>query len=121
VPGHPPVSPEELHFKLLRLLQANPALSQRQLARDLGISLGRVNYCLQALIAKGWLKTRNFKDSRNKRAYAYLLTPKGIEEKAHSTLRFLRAKLGEHDQLTREIEQLRQEVAALPDPAVWED
>jgi EPS-associated MarR family transcriptional regulator len=115
------VSPEEIHFKLLCLLQANPASSQRALARELGISLGRVNYCLQALIAQGWLKAHNFKNSRNKRAYAYLLTPKGVEEKAGSTLRFLRTKLAEHDRLTREIEQLREEAAALPTQRDAED
>jgi EPS-associated MarR family transcriptional regulator len=115
------MSPEGIHSKLLRLLQANPTLSQRELARELGISLGRVNYCLQALIAQGWFKVHNFKNSRNKRAYTYLLTPKGIEEKAGSTLRFRRTKLTEHDRLTREIEQLRHEAAALPTRSDAED
>lgn len=99
----------ETHLRLLRLLEANPALSQRELAQELGISVGKINYCVNALLARGWIKARNFKNSRNKLAYAYLLTPSGIEQKAALTLRFLRRKLGEYEQLHREIAELRAE------------
>jgi EPS-associated MarR family transcriptional regulator len=101
---------DEVRYKLLKLLEPNPALSQREVARELGISLGKVNYCLKALVAKGWIKAANFKNSRNKRAYMYLLTPRGIEEKARVTSEFLRCKLQEHKALTAEIHQIRDEV-----------
>lgn len=101
---------EELHFKLLKTLQANPDVSQRELARALGISLGKANYCLRALIEKGWVKAANFRKSTNKVAYAYLLTPHGIEEKTRATAHFLRRKVAEYEALEKEIEQLRDEV-----------
>lgn len=101
---------EELHFKLLKTLQANPDLSQRELARVMGISLGKANYCLRALIEKGWVKAANFRKSTNKAAYAYLLTPHGIEEKTRATAHFLRRKVAEYEALEKEIEQLRDEV-----------
>ena len=101
---------DEVRYKLLRLLEPNPALSQREVARVLGISLGKVNYCLKALFAKGWIKAANFKNSRNKRAYMYLLTPRGIEEKTRVTAEFLRCKMREHKALSAEIDQIRDEV-----------
>lgn len=101
---------EDLHYKLLKVLQNNPDLSQRQLAHELGISLGKTNYCLRALIEKGWVKANNFRRSTNKVAYAYLLTPHGIEERARATVHFLRRKVAEHEALANEIEQLRNEV-----------
>jgi EPS-associated MarR family transcriptional regulator len=101
---------EDLHYKLLKVMQANPDLSQRQLAQELGISLGKTNYCVRALVEKGWVKADNFRRSTNKVAYAYLLTPRGIEEKARATVHFLRRKVAEHETLTNEIEQLRDEV-----------
>jgi EPS-associated MarR family transcriptional regulator len=101
---------DEMRFKLMRLLEENPKLSQRDVAREIGISLGRVNYCLQALVHKGWIKASHFKNSRNKLAYRYLLTPRGIEEKARLTLRFLHMKVREYESLRDEIEQLRREV-----------
>jgi len=104
---------DDTHYRLLRLLEANPELSQRDLARELGTSLGKINYCLNALIEKGWVKARNFRNSRNKLAYAYLLTPRGIEQKAKITVRFLRRKIAEYETLETEIEQLRREVSAL--------
>ena len=104
---------DHTHYRLLRLLEANPELSQRDLARELGTSLGKINYCLNALIEKGWVKARNFRNSRNKLAYAYLLTPRGIEQKAKITVRFLRRKIAEYEALETEIEQLRREVSAL--------
>jgi len=79
---------EEVHFDLLRRLEQNPDCTQRELANEMGISLGKVNYCLKKLIEKGWVKAKNFHNSNNKTAYAYLLTPKGIEEKPRFILGF---------------------------------
>ena len=103
---------EDRHFHALRLLQANPALSQRALARELGVSVGAANYCVRALVEKGWIKIQNFRTSKDKRAYAYLLTPQGIEQKAQITLRFLQRKEAEYLALEAEIARLRQEVRA---------
>lgn len=100
---------EENHLKVLRLLQANPQLSQRDLAGALGISLGKTNYCLQALLGKGFIKMQSFNKSQNKLAYAYLLTPSGIAEKAILTIRFLARKVAEFESLTLEIEILKTE------------
>ncbi len=106
---------DEYRYKLLKLLAARPNISQRELARELGISLGKVNYCLTALISKGWVKAQNFKNSDNKRAYAYLLTPGGIDEKAQVTFSFLRRKMAEYEALRAEIEDLTHEVANSPE------
>lgn len=100
----------DAHYKLLKLLEVNPQMSQRALARELGISLGKINYCLAALIDKGWVKARNFRKSGNKLSYAYLLTPPGIEQKAALTTNFLRRKIAEYDALKKEIAQLRRDV-----------
>ena len=102
---------EEAHFKVLRAIDATRSLSQRELAKQLGISLGKTNYCLQALLEKGWIKAKNFKNSKNKIAYSYLLTPKGIEQKSKLTLRFLDRKRAEYKALQSEIEQLSKEVS----------
>jgi len=107
---------DEYRYKVLKLLDDNPNLSQRQVAKSLGISLGKVNYCLKALIDKGMVKAANFKNSSNKRAYAYFLTPKGMEDKARVTAEFLRIKLAEHQRLQQEIKMLRQEVAKTQGP-----
>ncbi len=107
-----PVLSDEVRYKLLRLLDANPGMSQRDVARELGISLGKVNYCLQALVRKGWIKASRFTNSRNKAAYMYLLTPRGIEAKVRLTLLFLRIKLREYESLRDEIEQIRREAGA---------
>jgi EPS-associated MarR family transcriptional regulator len=104
---------DETRYRILKLLEADPHASQRWIADELGISLGRVNYCLQALIKKGLIKVNNFRSSANKRAYLYLLTPRGIEEKATVTARFLRAKLDEYEILKRELEELQREAARL--------
>lgn len=101
--------PDEMRYKLMRLLEASPEMSQRDVARELGISVGKVNYCLKALISKGWVKATNFKNSQNRSAYMYLLTPRGIEEKARVTMRFLQAKMREYETLRAEIEQIRRE------------
>jgi len=101
---------ESVHLKILRNLEKQPDLTQRQLANELGVSLGKANYCLKQLMEKGWVKANHFRKSKNKMAYAYLLTPKGIEEKARLTVAYLKWKMAEYDQLRTEIEQLQQEV-----------
>ena len=101
---------DENRYKILKLLEQNPEMNQRQVAAALGISLGKTNYCLKGLIEKGWIKADNFRKNPNKSAYSYLLTPKGIEEKAKVTVRFLGRKLEEYESLKKEIEQLRKEV-----------
>ena len=95
---------------MLRLLQTNPRVNQRGLADALGISLGKTNYCLKALMNKGLIKVQNFRSSDNKLAYAYLLTPSGVAEKSKLTSEFLKRKLAEYELLQAEIEQLRTEV-----------
>jgi EPS-associated MarR family transcriptional regulator len=107
-----PMLSDEMRLKLMRLFEANPKASQREVAREFGISLGKVNYCLQALVQKGWIKASRFRNSRNKLAYAYLLTPRGIEAKAALSVRFLRIKMHEYEALRGEIEQLRREAAS---------
>lgn len=104
------MSTEESYLHVLRLLQTNPRVNQRGLADALGISLGKTNYCLKALMSKGLIKVQNFRNSDNKLAYAYLLTPAGIVEKANLTARFLKRKVSEYEALNKEIEQLRQEL-----------
>lgn len=101
---------QETHLKVLRLIEANPELTQRELASRLGISLGKANYCLKALINKGLVKAKNFKNSANKRAYLYILTPKGIETKTRISLRFLQRKIEEYEALKHEIEMLKSEL-----------
>lgn len=116
---------DEHRYRILKLLEARPDLNQRAVAAELGISLGKVNYCLRALIEKGLLKANNFRNNQNKRAYAYFLTPKGMEEKARITVQFLRLKVAEYESLNQEIERLRAEVAqigpapdeSLPEPS----
>ena len=101
---------EDNHYKLLHILEKQPDISQRQLAAQLDISLGKANYCLKALLVKGWVKARNFKNSQNKWAYAYLLTPQGIEQKTRMAGEFLKCKLAEYESLKQEIERLEAEV-----------
>ena len=100
---------DEYRYKILKILEANPEISQRDLARELDVSLGRVNFCVKALIEKGLLKATNFHNSHNKLAYMYLLTPKGLEEKSIITARFLKLKMLEHEALQAEIEELRKD------------
>ena len=104
---------EERNLNALRLLQENPAMSQRELAQELGISLGAANYCLKALVDKGWVKLENFQKNPNKLGYLYLLTPMGIAAKTTLTARFLRRKLTEYEKLKAEIEILKSEVARI--------
>jgi EPS-associated MarR family transcriptional regulator len=100
----------ELQFRVLRLLESNPNLSQRELSKSLGVSLGGMNYCLNALISKGSIKIQNFKNNQNKWVYAYLLTPQGIAEKTALTGAFLKRKMEEYESLKAEIEALKFEV-----------
>jgi len=94
---------------VLRLLEDSPSRSQREVASELGMSLGKVNYLLKALLDKGFVKIQNFRNSSNKRAYAYLLTPEGVAAKTELTKRFLARKITEYDALKLEIERLRRE------------
>ena len=103
-------SREEIRLKILRLLEEDSNLSQRRIARHLDVSLGSVNYCLRALVAKGWVKVNNFRRSDNKMAYAYILTPRGVVERALLTKRFLQRKLNEYDQLKAEIAILKTQI-----------
>ncbi len=101
---------DDIRHKIFKAIEENPEINQRMLAVQLGVSLGKVNYCLQALIEKGWIKAQNFKNNKNKLAYAYLLTPIGIEEKAKLTVRYLRIKMQEYEILRKEIEDLTREL-----------
>jgi len=107
---------DEYRYRILKLLQNNPSASQRDIARELGVSLGRVNYCLQALGEKGLIKVNNLRNSTNKRAYLYLLTPKGVEEKAKVTVRFLKRKLDEYETLKRQVAELKREASVHAQP-----
>ena len=102
--------PTELQFRVLRLLESNPHLSQRELSKSLGVSLGGINYCLNALVAKGSIKIQNFRNNQNKWVYAYLLTPQGIAEKTALTGAFLKRKMLEYQELKAEIESLSLEM-----------
>jgi EPS-associated MarR family transcriptional regulator len=98
---------DEVRYKLLKVIQLNPEISQRDVARELDISLGKVNYCLNALIERGLVKVTNFKNSENKSAYMYLLTTRGVKDKARVTGRFLKRKIQEYEALRTEIEAIR--------------
>lgn len=100
---------EDTYFRVMRILQENPDLTQRDLAEILGVSVGGLNYCLKALMAKGLVKMQNFSQSKNKFGYVYILTPSGIAEKAFLANRFLKRKLEEHEALRAEIEALKSE------------
>lgn len=106
-------TPDEINLQLLRQLELDPRLNQRNLAERLGLSLGKANYCLQALVGKGLVKISNFKRSDNKLAYAYLLTPYGLHEKSRLTIAFLKRKREEFEKLQIEIAQLQVEVETL--------
>ena len=104
---------EDVHFQVMRALFDNPELSQRELARTLGVSLGKLNYCIKALADKGWIKINNFSHSNNKLRYVYLLTARGVAEKARMTQHFLERKMQEYDALRTEIKSLKAEVTQL--------
>ena len=101
---------QELEFRALKILEQQPDLTQRQLAKELGVSLGKTHYLVKSLIDVGWVKLDNFQRSDNKWGYAYLLTPMGIAEKAAMTARFLARKQREYTQLQKEIAQLQKEL-----------
>jgi len=107
---------EDLSYEVLRQLEKTPSISQRSLAERLGVSVGKVNYCVRALVSKGWLKVNNFRRSDNKVAYTYLLTPSGMAAKVRLTRDFLVRKEKEFVVLRREIETLRKEVANTAPP-----
>ncbi len=104
------IEKEELGYKVLKALEEEPEISQRRLSKRLNISLGMINYLIKELAKKGLVKIENFKKSNNKLAYRYLLTPKGIEEKARLTYHFLKRKMREYERLQKEIEELKREL-----------
>ena len=112
---------EDMHYRVLALVAANPTITQRALAEALGVSLGRVNYGLRALVEKGLIKIDNFKKSETKWVYAYLLTPSGVREKAVLTQAFLARKMEEFDALRTEIATLQAEVGNDPRSTVTHD
>jgi EPS-associated MarR family transcriptional regulator len=107
---------QDAHFRVMRIIETNPTYSQRDIARSLGISLGAVNYCLNALIKVGSVKVRNFRNSDNKMRYAYILTPRGAAEKAALTGAFLQRMIREYEALKAEIEALRLEASVVRNP-----
>ncbi|MBC2770566.1 MarR family EPS-associated transcriptional regulator [Pusillimonas minor] len=114
---------EDTTFRVLRILEQQPELSQRELAKQLGVSASGVNYCLKALVEKGWVKVQNFSQSKNKLGYAYVLTPSGVAHRAGLTGRFLKRKMQEYEALRAEIEALKSEpsVAQLAEGAKQHD
>lgn len=104
------MSNQELVYRALKLVEQHPQITQRQLSKELGVSLGKAHYVVKALVEVGWIKLENFQRSDNKLGYAYLLTPAGVVEKAKITRQFLHRKQREYRQLKREIEQLQIEV-----------
>lgn len=102
---------DEYRYKILKLIEANPEISQRELAEQLHVSLGKANFCVKALVQIGLIKVNNFRNNKNKMAYMYLLTPKGIEEKTLITLRFLKSKTEEYEALRLIIDELKSETS----------
>jgi EPS-associated MarR family transcriptional regulator len=101
----------ELQFRVMRLLETNPQMNQRELSKSLGVSLGGINYCINALAAKGSIKIQNFRNNKNKWIYAYLLTPQGLAEKTALSGSFLKRKMKEYQLLKEEIEALKAEIS----------
>ena len=101
----------EIHYRLLKILNTSSKITQREIARQMGISLGKVNFCLSELAKKGFVKIKRFKDTKNKLRYIYTLTPSGIEAKAQITLNFLKNKIEEYEEIKQQIEELSREVA----------
>ena len=104
-----PVNKKDIRLDLLRKLESNPKYTQRDLSKEMEVSLGKINYCMKKLIEKGWLKAKNFQQSKNKKAYAYFLTSKGMDQKSKLTIAFLKHKMEEYELLKGEIEQLQEE------------
>lgn len=108
--SHPFTTEKEEVLHILREIKEKPKMTQRELSSRLGVSLGKVNFLLRALVEKGFIKVDNFKNSENKTSYIYVLTPKGIEERARITYYFLKIKMDEYDRLEEEIRRLAREV-----------
>jgi len=106
-------SQDEIQLKVLRMLHEQPELSQRNIAKELGVSLGGINYCFKALVEKGWIKLENFSASKHKLGYIYVLTPFGLKNKSMLTMNFLKKKLWEYEQLSNEINVLKAEAAVV--------
>ena len=104
---------KDIHLDLLRKLEANPEYTQRELSQEMGVSLGKINYCMKKLTEKGWVKLTNFSHNSNKVGYIYLLTPKGIENKTKLTIEFLKIKIKEYEILQEEIDILKKDVNQL--------
>ena len=104
---------KDIHLDLLRKLEVNPEYTQRELSQEMGVSLGKINYCMKKLIEKGWIKLTNFSHNPNKVGYIYLLTPKGIEQKSRLTFSFLAIKMEEYEILKGEISKLKQDAEKL--------
>ena len=104
---------KDIHLDLLRKLESNPEYTQRELSQEMGVSLGKVNYCMKKLIEKGWVKLINFSRNPNKVGYIYLLTPEGIEQKTRLTYAFLKIKMEEYEMLKDEINKLKQDTKKL--------
>jgi EPS-associated MarR family transcriptional regulator len=107
---------QDTHFRVLRMLQANPDLTQREIAQQLGMSTSGLNYCLKALIDKGFVKVHNFSQSKNKFGYIYVLTPQGLAHKAQIAGKFLQRKMAEYEALQAEITALQAEAGPKPTP-----
>jgi EPS-associated MarR family transcriptional regulator len=112
------VSKKQNQYQILKSLEQDSCPTQRQLSDNLDVSLGKVNYCIKSLIEKGFIKVNNFRNNKNKIQYSYLLTPKGIEEKAKLTLDFIRIKTQEYDTLRQEIESLKQEANSIDEESL---
>ncbi len=111
---------KEIHLSLLNLLQEEPELTQREMNQKMGVSLGKINYCISALTNKGMIKVERFKKAENKSAYIYRLTPKGLEELANLTISFLKIKIHEFDKIKKEIKTLSSRIDII-DPALKAD
>jgi len=111
---------KEIHLNLLNLLQEEPKLTQREMNRKMGVSLGKINYCISALTKKGMIKVERFKKAENKSAYKYRLTPKGLEEVANLTISFLKIRITEYDKIKKEIKSLSKQIDKI-DPALKKD
>ena len=111
---------KEIHLNLLNLLQEEPKLTQREMNRKVGVSLGKINYCISALTKKGMIKVERFKKAEKKSAYMYRLTPKGLEEVANLTISFLKIRIAEYDKIKKEIKFLSKQIDKI-DPALKKD
>ena len=110
---------DEIHLDLLQRLEVNPEYTQRELSQELGVSLGKINYCIKKLSQKGFVKLTNFKKNPNKVGYAYFLTPKGLEEKSLLTISFLKIKMEEYEILKEEISKLKKDTEKLKNKFEW--